>query len=87
LALNTYYACNELDLNIPKDVKVICFANLRTAPLLNPSLTTITQPAFEMGKQAATILFKNLDKKRTLITNENIVLKSELIKRESTHAN
>jgi LacI family transcriptional regulator len=87
LALNTYYACKELDLNIPKDVKVICFANLRTAPLLNPSLTTITQPAFEMGKQAATILFKNLDKKRTLITNENIVLKSELIKRESTHAN
>lgn len=84
LALNTYYACNELNLSIPKDVKVICFANLRTAPLLNPSLTTITQPAFEMGKQAAAILFKNLDKKRTLITNENIVLKSELIKREST---
>jgi LacI family transcriptional regulator len=84
LALNVYYVCNDLHINIPSQMKVICFSNLRTAPLLKPSLTTITQPAFEMGKQAATILFKNLDKKRTLINNENIILKSELIKRDST---
>ncbi len=86
LALNVYYVCNDLHISIPDEIKVICFSNLRTAPLLNPSLTTITQPAFEMGKHAATILFKNLDKKRTLITNENIVLKSELIKRDSTRS-
>jgi LacI family transcriptional regulator len=84
LALTSYYVCNDLKLEIPQQVKVISFSNLRTAPLLNPSLTTITQPAFEMGKQAAAILFKNLDKKRTLIANENIVIKSELIKRDST---
>ncbi len=84
LALSTYYVCNELNIKIPIDTKVICFSNLRTAPLLNPSLTTITQPAYEMGKQAAAILFKNLDKKRSLISNENIILKSELIVRDST---
>lgn len=83
-ALTTYYVCQELGINIPKEVKVTCFSNLRTAPLLNPSLTTITQPAFEMGAQAATVLFNNLDKKRTLIQNENIIIKSELIKRDST---
>ncbi len=32
-------------LNIPKDVKIISFSNLQTASLLNPSLSTITQPA------------------------------------------
>jgi LacI family transcriptional regulator len=84
LALTSYYACNDLKLKIPQQIKVISFSNLRTAPLLNPSLTTITQPAFEMGKQAAAILFKNLDKKRTLIANENIIIKSELMKRDST---
>ena len=84
LALTTYYVCRELKLNIPQKVKVICFSNLRTAPLLNPSLTTITQPAFEMGAQAATVLFKFLDKKRPVIQNENIILKSELILRDST---
>jgi LacI family transcriptional regulator len=84
LALTTYYVCNDLKIKIPQQVKIISFSNLRTAPLLNPSLTTITQPAFEMGKQAAAILFIHLDKKRTLIPNENIVIKSELIKRDST---
>lgn len=84
LALTSYYVCNDLKLKIPQQIKVISFSNLRTAPLLNPSLTTITQPAFEMGKQAAAILFKNLDKKRTLIANENIIIKSELMKRDST---
>jgi LacI family transcriptional regulator len=84
LALTTYYVCNDLKLKIPDKVKVICFSNLRTAPLLNPSLTTITQPAFEMGEQAASVLFKYLDKNRTLIPNENIIIKSELTKRNST---
>jgi LacI family transcriptional regulator len=84
LALTTYYVCRDLKLKIPDAVKIISFSNLRTAPLLNPSLTTITQPAFEMGKQAAAILFKHLAKKRTLISNENIVIKSDLIKRDST---
>jgi LacI family transcriptional regulator len=84
LALTTYYVCRELDVRIPKELKITCFSNLRTAPLLSPSLTTITQPAFEMGVQAATILFKNLEKKRSLIQNENIIIKSELIKRDST---
>lgn len=84
LALTAYYVCQDLKIEIPQDVKVICFSNLRTAPLLNPSLTTVTQPAFEMGKQAAQILFKYLDKKRTLIPNQNIIIKSELIERNST---
>lgn len=84
LALSTYYVCNDLKIKIPDTVKIICFSNLRTAPLLNPSLTTITQPAFEMGKQAAAILFKHLDKNHTHIPNENIIIISELIKRNST---
>lgn len=84
LALVTYQVCDELSIKIPDTVKVICFSNLRTAPLLNPSLTTISQPAPEMGKQAATILLKHLDKKRIAIPNENIVIKSTLVERGST---
>jgi LacI family transcriptional regulator len=78
-----YYACKELNLNIPDDVKIISFSNLKNAGLLNPSLTTITQPAFEMGKEAAITLFKILDKKQ-VGPNETLVLESSLIKRGST---
>jgi len=73
-----------LKLVIPRDIKIICFSNLKTASLLNPSLTTITQPAFEIGKEAASVLFKALDKKHYQLKNENIVIKSVLIPREST---
>lgn len=83
-AISAYEACHQLGILIPKDVKIISFSNLQTASLLNPSLTTITQPAFEIGRQAATILFRALEQKRYQLKNENIVFKSELIQREST---
>ncbi|RYE18994.1 MAG: LacI family transcriptional regulator [Sphingobacteriaceae bacterium] len=83
LALPCYHICKELNLHIPGDVKMISFSNLNTASLLNPSLTTITQPAYEMGTNASSILFKIMDKKQ-LEPDESIILKSVLIKREST---
>ena len=83
LVLPCYYACRELGLTIPDDLKLISFSNLKTAPLLNPSLTTITQPAFEMGREAAGILFKILNKKN-FEAPKTTVLKSVLIKRAST---
>ena len=87
LAIATYEACDHLGLQIPKDVKVISFSNLRVASLLHPSLTTIRQPAFEMGKEAAATLFKMLEngnKKKESVTLQKKVIKSLLIKRNST---
>ncbi len=85
LALTTYHLCKELKISIPQDLKIISFSNLRTADLLNPSLTTITQPAYEIGKEAASILFKYLAKRKSLIPNENIVINSKLTIRDSTN--
>nr|WP_294897977.1 LacI family DNA-binding transcriptional regulator [uncultured Pedobacter sp.] len=84
LAIDTYEVCEELKLNIPKDVKVICFSNLKTAGLLNPSMTTITQPAFEMGKEATEILFKLIEGKKHYFPLENTMINSKLIVRNST---
>ncbi|MEO7215429.1 LacI family DNA-binding transcriptional regulator [Mucilaginibacter sp.] len=83
LAKLCYYTCNDLGITIPGDVKIVSFSNLDSASLLNPSLTTITQPAYEIGKQAATMLFKVL--KNNNYEAENMVLRSELIKRQSTN--
>jgi LacI family transcriptional regulator len=84
LAIQTYKVCQELNLRIPKQVQILTFSNLLTAPLLQPPLTTITQPAFDIGKKAAEILFTHLKRKRDTIPNENIVLKSVLYIRHST---
>ncbi|MDE3254248.1 MAG: LacI family DNA-binding transcriptional regulator [Bacteroidota bacterium] len=84
LTTKVYLACRELSLRIPDDIKIVSFSNLSAASLLNPSLTTITQPAFEIGKAAATVLFKSLDKKSFQLENIREVLPSELIVRGST---
>ncbi len=47
-------------------------------------MTTITQPAFEIGHEAATILFKLIEKKGVHFIQEKTVLKSTLIPRNST---
>ncbi|AEW03504.1 LacI family transcriptional regulator [Niastella koreensis] len=79
-----YLACHELNIRIPHDLKVIAFATLDTAPILNPPLTTITQPAFEIGKAAATLLFKGIEKSTFDLRRERVVIPSVLIEREST---
>jgi LacI family transcriptional regulator len=84
LTTTVYLACKELKLGIPKDIKVISFTNIPTAEILNPALTTIAQPAFEMGKTAATVLFKALGKNVTSLKKESVVIPSQLITRDST---
>ena len=79
-----YMVCKEKNMVIPKDMKVICFSSLETAPILNPSLTTVTQPAFELGKTAATLLMKALDKPNFVMKQEYITLPSAIIIRGST---
>ncbi|HEX7367854.1 MAG TPA: LacI family DNA-binding transcriptional regulator [Pelobium sp.] len=85
LAFSTYYACHALKIKIPKQLKVISFSSLEIAPLLNPSLTTITQPATEIGSLAAQLLFDILSGKADATTvREQVVLTSKIIHRNST---
>ncbi|PZP49752.1 MAG: LacI family transcriptional regulator, partial [Pseudopedobacter saltans] len=57
LAVVTYRVCLNEKIDIPNALKVIGFSSLEIADLLNPSFSTITQPAFEMGRKAAQQLF------------------------------
>jgi LacI family transcriptional regulator len=84
LTIPVYLACRELQLNIPADLKIVSFSNSEAAAIMNPSLTTITQPAYEIGKRAAVILFKAVEKKDFKMPNENIIIPSSLIVRNST---
>jgi LacI family transcriptional regulator len=85
LAMQIYMVSISNNINIPKDLKVVAFSTLETAPILNPSLTTITQPAFEIGKSAAELLFTMIEKKKHMITADTtLMLPSTLIERDST---
>lgn len=84
MATMVYLAAHESGIDIPQELKVIAFSTLETAPILNPSLTTITQPAYEMGQAAANILFNGIEKKNFDLRNKRMVIPSILVQRTST---
>jgi LacI family transcriptional regulator len=84
LAINMYEACHELKINIPDELKLVSFSNSPSAPLFCPSLSAIIQPAYEMGKEAASTLFKLIEKKSLLSYEKKVMLKASLCKRNSS---
>ena len=84
LAFATYYVCNDLGIQIPKQLKIVSFSSLGIAPLLSPALSTITQPAYEMGIKAANLLFEALEHKAASNHKRHVVLKSKLFIRKSS---
>ena len=46
---------------VPQDTAVLGFDNRDFAALLNPPLSTLAQPNYEVGKQAANLLFRRID--------------------------
>lgn len=72
-------------LKVPDDISVIGFDNIFISEMVEPSLTTIEQPKYIMGKMAANILIDELNKS----SNKEFVeidLKPSLIERASTKA-
>ncbi len=84
LAISTYQVCRQQGRRIPEDIKIIGFSNLESAALLDPPLSTITQPAYEIGKEAAKILLRGVEKRKSILPSQSIVLESKLFERQST---
>jgi LacI family transcriptional regulator/LacI family repressor for deo operon, udp, cdd, tsx, nupC, and nupG len=68
-------------LKIPKQVAIVGFDDLPLAAVLNPPLTVVHQPAYEVGKCAAELLLKRIDDGSRPATN--LKLMPELIVRKS----
>jgi LacI family transcriptional regulator len=83
-AVNTYEVCYELNICIPQQLKVVSFSNLAAAALFNPPLSTVIQPAYEIGKEAAVILFKVVEKKMLLPNEKKVTIASQIVERKST---
>ena len=77
-------ALNELGINIPEDVAVVGFNDEPFNIFLQPTLTTIRQPSYEIGKEAARIFLEERDFDLDTFTPTTKILKTSLIQRGST---
>lgn len=71
-------------INIPNDIAVVGFNNDPISAVIEPSLTTVNQPDFEMGRIASSVLISQIEAKNTSINNKSQVLDVELIVRDSS---
>jgi LacI family transcriptional regulator len=76
-------------MRIPEDLSVIGFDNISLAGIVTPRLTTIAQPMYQMGRQAAKLLItkivRNKDEKKEPM--HLLTFSPELIVRDSCFSN
>jgi DNA-binding LacI/PurR family transcriptional regulator len=71
-------------LKVPNDIALIGFSNTDLTELLDPPLSIIRQPAFEMGEIATDLLIQLIESKRPVTDFETKILSTELLVRGST---
>ena len=81
-AAATINAAQNLGLRVPEDLCVIGVDNVEASRMTNPTITTISQPGFQMGQQACSILVEKINTPE--MPHRQILLSTELIIREST---
>ncbi|MET7001639.1 LacI family DNA-binding transcriptional regulator [Chitinophaga defluvii] len=71
---------------IPKQIKVVGYANDLSSRIITPSLTTIEQSGYNMGQKAVETLVQLINPGDNVKVTQNYVFPVELILRESTQA-
>jgi LacI family transcriptional regulator len=74
----------ELSIRVPDDIAVVGFNNDIVSTIVEPNLTTINYPGFNMGEVAARNLINHLNGEGDINLTSSIVIKSELLIRESS---
>ncbi|WP_439583572.1 LacI family DNA-binding transcriptional regulator [Dyadobacter bucti] len=75
-------ALKKLRVQVGKEVGVVGFTNDPISQIISPTLSTVSEPAYEIGKIACELLLKHI--RKTNFPAEQVTLSGELIPREST---
>jgi LacI family transcriptional regulator len=84
-AVGCMVALKQAGIKIPEDIAFVGFNNDPVSTVIEPNLTTINYPGYEMGEVAARNLINHLNGKAAMGSTNTIILRSELIKRDSSN--
>lgn len=80
MAFGAIRALGEMGMRIPADISLVGFDNVEVAAIVQPPLTTVHQPTYEMGRAAVEIL---LTRQGATHTHEHRTFGVRLIERQS----
>lgn len=82
MAIGALEAVGEAKLRLGRDIGVVAFDDAAWAHLIDPPLTVVAQPAYEIGKQAATLLLTRIGD--SAAEPKTVTLAARLVTRGST---
>lgn len=71
-------------IKIPADIAIAGFNNDPISRMVEPNITTVNYPAYEIGEAAASYLINHLTGVANMLATNKIILKSEVLIRESS---
>jgi len=83
VAIGVFTEMKKNNLKIPDDIALVGFSDNPISSLIDPPLTTVAQPAYEMGTTAARLLLEEIEN-RGKFEYRTEKLETKLIIREST---
>lgn len=83
-AVGCLLGLKQAGIQIPQEIAVVGFNNDPVAKVVEPNLTTINYPGYEMGEMAARNLINHLNGIAAITSTNTILLRSELIVRGSS---
>ncbi len=83
MAIGAIDTAHDMGCSIPGDIAVVGFDNIPAATLIRPKLTTIAQPAGEIGRTLSEILFDRMEGKETG-PRRVVEIPCQLIERDTT---
>ena len=83
-AVGCMLALKQAGIRIPEDIAVVGFNNDPVSKVVEPNLSTINYPGYEMGEVAARNLINHLNGTAPMHSTNTIILRSDLIVRDSS---
>lgn len=82
MAIGALKALKQMKIKVPDEIAIIGFDGIKLTQMVEPEISTIEQPIYDLGVIATTQLINMIEKKNDSIGN--IKLDVRLVKREST---
>ena len=82
MAIGAIKALRKRNLRVPEDISVMGFDGIPLSEYIEPALTTVVQPIYEMGRTAARLLLEGI--KKGVEPKDHIVLDTRIEVKEST---
>lgn len=84
ITMGVHWALKQLGYKIPEEVAVIGFCDLAVSTLMDPPISSVTQPTFDIGRLSTALLLDLIESKNTPDHFETRVLDANLVIQKSS---